>query len=97
MPRRDQAAIICSCGWKLGNTSRAAMHEDMEAVEHALIEASVPRLIRHWRLGHRITLREGAPMSYAAVIAKAAGRARDGDGGEDEAPTRLAIGAIEES
>lgn len=73
MPAPRSAAIVtCSCGLRVGNHERAQAHEDMEAVELALLEREVPRMHRHWQLGHTLKLREGAPLAYAAVIAKAA-------------------------
>lgn len=74
MPTRANAIVVCSCGVKFGRVDRAAACEDMAAVEEALIAAEVPRMVRHWELGHRISLGENAPREFASVVAEAARR-----------------------
>lgn len=99
MPTRANAIVTCSCNWKLGDIRRFESCEDMAAVELALLERSVPRLVRHWRLGHTLRLREGAPVEFAAVIAKAAremAESENGAVGEDAAPAVGLIGAGED-
>jgi hypothetical protein len=101
VPRRDQAVVICSCGWKVGNMDRARACEEMEAVEYALVAASVERLVRHHELGHRFTLGPNAPRSFLAVIAEAARRVAEqrgggGEAGDVEEPGRLRLAAIED-
>lgn len=91
VPRAD-AIVVCSCGKRWGRVSRAAACEEMEAVEHALIAAEVPMLIRHFELGHELKLGENAPRSFLAVVAEVARRvavARDrGLAEAPRAPTR---------
>jgi hypothetical protein len=89
---RAVSIVLCSCGWRIGNSARAALHEDLMAVEHALIAAELPRLVRHWQLGHRLTLGENAPREFLATIARAA-QAAAGDATEGE--TRAPAGLLE--
>lgn len=93
---RATAIVLCSCGARWGNIARASAHEDMEAVELALIEALVPLFARHWQLRHTLTLRDGAPIAYAAVIAKAAREMADGEAGPAVEEGRLALAPVKD-
>jgi hypothetical protein len=68
-PSRATAIVTCSCGWRAGDSARASLHEDMEEAERALMVALTPRLIRHWSLGHHLTLQD---RRFAGVVANAA-------------------------
>jgi hypothetical protein len=81
VPRHD-AIVVCSCGARWGNSRRAATCEEMEAVEHALLEQITPKFERHWRLGHQIRLGENAPRVFLGTIARAAKRAAEAESGE---------------
>lgn len=75
MPHPRAASIVlCSCGKRWGNYARAALHEDLAAVEQALIAGYIDVMVRHWTLGHRLSLGENAPREFLAVIAEAARR-----------------------
>jgi hypothetical protein len=96
-PPRASAIVLCSCGSRWGNAARAAACEEMEAVEHRLLETYVPKMVKHWRLGHRIALGEKAPREFLATIARAAQAER----GEDETPApvegQLELAPIDET
>lgn len=79
---RHAAIILCSCGAKWGNAARAALHEDMMAVERVLLEIKVPVMVRHWRLSHRLTVQHRGFEDVIATVAArmAAGEAGEGDG-----------------
>lgn len=91
-PALANAVAVCSCGQKFGNVSRAAVCEEMAAVEHALIAAEVPRMLRHFQLGHEIKLGENAPREFLATIARAAMQARGTDRHEAPAFPRGMLG-----
>lgn len=74
MPTRANAIVVCSCGFKVGNMNRIGMDEEALAVEEGILAAYVPRLVRHWTLGHRLSLGENAPREFLGVIAEAARR-----------------------
>jgi hypothetical protein len=74
MPTRANAIVVCSCGVKFGRVDRAAACEDMAAVEHALIAAEVPRMVRHFELQHTLSLGPNAPREFLGVVAEAARR-----------------------
>lgn len=88
MPARSDCIVICAtCGTKWGSIKRAAAFEEAADVERGILASSVPRLIRHWELGHRLELGENAPREFLGVIAEAARRVaakRDDDAVTDE-------------
>ena len=94
---RHLAIVVCSCGQRWGNAERAALHEDMMALEHGILASLVPKMIRHHALGHRFTLGENAPREFLATIAKAAERAAGkADGGAEPVPAARRLGAVED-
>lgn len=75
---RAVSIILCSCGKRWGNFARAALHEDLAAVEAGLIASYIDKFIRHWELGHMLSLGENAPREFMAVVAEAARRVAAG-------------------
>jgi hypothetical protein len=71
---RSTAIVVCSCGWRAGDSARAGTCEEAEEAERVLLELKVPTMIRHWDLGHQVTLQD---RKFAGVVAKAASRLRD--------------------
>ena len=53
-PIREFAIVVCSCGWRIGDTTRAAT-EEMATVEEIILRANVSKMYRHHKLGHRLT------------------------------------------
>lgn len=78
---RAFALVLCSCGWRFGD-SRRLEDEDRLEFELAVVRGIVPMMIRHWELKHEINVAPGAPLAVKAVIAKAAEQMA-----RDEAPT----------
>lgn len=75
MPPRLYAIVTCSCGAKYGDARRAEK-DDFRLGEHAgtalerlALASKVPEMLRHWRLGHRMT---GHGREWMSVIAHAA-------------------------
>lgn len=94
-PLRANAIVTCNCGARWGDHRRASLHEDMAAVEHALLAALVPKMVRHHVLGHRFTVSESAPREFLDTIARAAARAA-GQGGEANEPDRRRLAAVDD-
>lgn len=81
---RELSLVTCSCGKRIGDLRRAeSADEDVEAVEMAALRATVPVLLKHWKMGHDLAIHPRAPIAVKAVVAKAA-REFAGDAGPDE-------------
>jgi hypothetical protein len=101
MPTRAQTIVICSCGVKWGNLERAALFDEAADVERVLVASYVPRMVRHWQLGHTLGLGENAPWEYLGVVASVAERMRaERDASapppEADSPSRLALVAMDD-
>ena len=90
MPTRAQAIVVCkTCGTKWGNVERAAAFEEAADVERGILATSVPRMVRHFQIGHELALGENAPREYLAVIVAVAQRMkseREASGNDNELP-----------
>jgi len=71
---------------------RAAAHEDMEAAEAQSLRQYVPRMVRHWALGHSLTVNPRAPLWVKAVVAQAARELQDLDPPTVESGGNPAVG-----
>lgn len=75
MPSRFNCIIRCSCGEGWGHLGRAvSTDEEIADAESKALAAQVPRMVRHWKLSHVLSLGELAPSLFLAVIAEAARR-----------------------
>lgn len=72
MPNRATAMFVCSCGLRIGNFIRAAASEELEAAERELVRNVVPRLVRHWRLGHDLTFNPKTQAWARTIVLEAA-------------------------
>lgn len=70
MPTRDNAAATCSCGAKWGD--RRALESGDDGIAdggRTLLMLAMPKIVRHWALGHRLT---GHGETARIVIAREA-------------------------
>ena len=55
MPTRTNAVATCSCGAKWGDRGGIEDNDaEIAGVARALLRAAIPKMFRHWALGHRI-------------------------------------------